>query len=427
MKDAFVSVSCQEKSPLWQQGIQRSSALYPRGNDIRSEFERDYTRILHSEAYRRLKHKTQIFFAPQNDHVCTRMEHVAHVTSVAATITKYLGLNQQLATAIALGHDIGHPPFAHAGEECLNSLLKQKEGKNAPKKFWHQRNGLFFADYIETLQDPEEQAKNLDLTYAVRDGILSHSSSGLSSSSRGDTYHASIVLPNGLKPRKEAIDLYEISQASSLQTFTWEGCVVKLANIIAYIGRDIEDARRYQILDMGAYRQLQEIVASCFGFTVGKTVNTTVLINDLIVDLCQQSSPETGLLFSPEYYKFIQELINFNASHIYNHWRLEEFKHYAFNIIKTIYRTLIQSYPFVQNRKTRLALKQYPRLSVSFENWLVKYTAYDPQQKERLRFSHIPAVFDISDRESYEKCVIEYISGMTDQFAIAVHGEIISF
>ena len=78
MKDAFVSVSCQEKSPLWQQGIQRSSALYPRGNDIRSEFERDYTRILHSEAYRRLKHKTQIFFAPQNDHVCTRMEHVAH-------------------------------------------------------------------------------------------------------------------------------------------------------------------------------------------------------------------------------------------------------------------------------------------------------------------------------------------------------------
>ena len=106
---------------------------------------------------------------------------------------------------------------------------------------------------------------------------------------------------------------------------------------------------------------------------------------------------------------------------------MEEFKHYAFNIIKTIYRTLIQSYPFVQNRKTRLALKQYPRLSVSFENWLVKYTAYDPQQKERLRFSHIPAVFDISDRESYEKCVIEYISGMTDQFAIAVHGEIISF
>ena len=178
---------------------------------------------------------------------------------------------------------------------------------------------------------------------------------------------------------------------------------------------------------MGAYRQLQEIVASCFGFTVGKTVNTTVLINDLIVDLCQQSSPGTGLLFSSEYYKFIQELINFNASHIYNHWRLEEFKHYAFNIIKTIYRTLMQSYPFVQNRKTRLALKQYPRLSVSFENWLVKYTSYDPQQKERLRFSHIPAVFDISDRESYEKCVIEYISGMTDQFAIAVHGEIISF
>src|SRR5574344_827619 len=138
MKDAFVSVKTDESSPKWTQCISRENSLYSRGNDIRSEFERDYTRILHCQAYRRLKHKTQVFFAPQNDHVCTRMEHVQHVASVASTIAKYLGLNQELTQTIALGHDIGHAPFGHHGEDCLNGLLQQKEGANAPKKFWHE-------------------------------------------------------------------------------------------------------------------------------------------------------------------------------------------------------------------------------------------------------------------------------------------------
>ena len=136
MKDSFASVKTDEKNPKWQQCIKRENTLYNRGNDIRSEFERDYTRLLHCEAYRRLKHKTQVFYAPQNDHICTRIEHVNHVASVSATIAKYLGLNQELTEAIAIGHDIGHAPFGHTGEDILNSLIKnQKEGKNAPKKF----------------------------------------------------------------------------------------------------------------------------------------------------------------------------------------------------------------------------------------------------------------------------------------------------
>ena len=156
MKDSFASVKTDEKNPKWQQCIKRENTLYNRGNDIRSEFKRDYTRLLHCEAYRRLKHKTQVFYAPQNDHICTRIEHVNHVASVSATIAKYLGLNQELTEAIAIGHDIGHAPFGHTGEDILNSLIKnQKEGKNAPKKFWHERNSLFFADFIETLQDPD--------------------------------------------------------------------------------------------------------------------------------------------------------------------------------------------------------------------------------------------------------------------------------
>ena len=415
MKDAFVQVACREEHPNWQQAIQRQHELYSRNNDIRTEFERDYTRLLHCEAFRRLKHKTQVFFAPKNDHICTRMEHVFHVASVASTISKYLGLNEQLASAIALGHDIGHAPFGHFGEDCLNKLLPQKPGENAPKRFWHERNSLFFADYIETLQDPEGRAKNLDLTYAVRDGIVCHCGE---------------VDESGIRPRSQAISLYDIKKAGSVQPYTWEGCVVKLSDKIAYLGRDIEDARRYHILDMGAYRQLREIVGECFGFSAtktGKTVNTTVLINDLIVDLCQQSSPEAGLVFSPAYFKFMKKLKSFNFANIYNHWRLQEFEHYATVIIHTIYRLLCQTQPFVPSQKVGFCLKQYPLLSATFEDWLVKYTSYNLEKRANIKFDSIQPVFDLSQPDSFNKCIIEFISGMTDQFAITIHEEIISF
>ena len=415
MKDAFIQEKCQEGHPNWQQAIQRQHELYSRNNDIRTEFERDYTRVLHCEAFRRLKHKTQVFFAPGNDHICTRMEHVFHVASVASTIAKHLGLNEQLAAAIALGHDIGHAPFGHFGEECLNSLLRQKQGENAPKRFWHERNSLFFADYIETLQDPEGRAKNLDLTYAVRDGIVCHCGE---------------VDESGIRPRSQAIPLYDIKKAGSVQPYTWEGCVVKLSDKIAYLGRDIEDARRYHILDMGAYRQLREIVGECFGFSAtktGKTVNTTVLINDLIVDLCQQSSPEAGLVFSPAYFKFMKKLKSFNFANIYNHWRLQEFEHYATVIIHTIYRLLCQTQPFVPSQKVGFCLKQYPLLSATFEDWLVKYTSYNLEKRANIKFDSIQPVFDLSQPDSFNKCIIEFISGMTDQFAITIHEEIISF
>lgn len=412
MKDAFTKEVCQEGSANWEQAVQRQHQLYSRNNDIRTEFERDYTRLLHCEAFRRLKHKTQVFFAPKNDHVCTRMEHVFHVASVASTISKHLGLNPQLASAIALGHDIGHAPFGHFGEDCLNKLLPRKTGENAPKRFWHERNSLFFADYIETLQDPQGQAQHLDLTYAVRDGIICHCGE---------------VDESGIRPRSQAMALYEIKKAGSIQPYTWEGCVVKLADKIAYLGRDIEDARHYHILDMGAYRQLREIVAECFGFKTGKKVNTTVLINDLIVDLCQQSSPEAGLVFSPAHFKFMKKLKSFNYANIYNHWRLKEFEHYATVIIHTIYRLLQQTLPFVSSQKVGFCLKQYPTLSSTFEEWLVKYSNYHPERRALIKFDAITPVFDLSTSEGFNKCLIEFISGMTDQFAIAVHQEIISF
>ena len=428
MKNSFFNERCDENSPKWKQATNREIELYQRNNDIRSPFERDYTRLLHCQAYRRLKHKTQVFFAPHNDHICTRMEHVSHVASVASTIAKHLGLNEQLASAIALGHDIGHAPFGHHGEDCLNKLLEQKEGFNAPKKFWHERNSLFFADYIETLQDPSGVEQPLNLTYAVRDGLICHCGE---------------IDQQGIKPRAEDIDLYSIKRPGLIQPFTWEGCVVKIADKIAYLGRDIEDARQYHILDMASYRQLREIVGSTLGFEKkgaralrsGKAVNTTVLINDLIVDLCEQSSPEKGICFSDEYFKFILELKKFNFANIYNHWRLQEFQIYAENIIKTIFRTLKKTQMYVQTGRASQVLKLYPKLCNTFEDWLIKHSNYKHFSPEKHSFVdkkailryNTPQIFDITDDESYTKCIIEFISGMTDQFAIQVYEEIITF
>ena len=429
MKDAFKDFGCFEGSKKWEQAIKRENPIYSR-NDVRSEFERDYTRILHCQAYRRLKHKTQVFFAPHNDHVCTRMEHVMHVASVAKTIAKYLGLNEQLAEAIALGHDIGHAPFGHHGEDCLNGLMEQKEGVNAPKKFWHERNSLFFADYIETLPDPDAVEQPLNLTYAVRDGLVCHCGE---------------IDQQGIKPREDAIDLYSIKRPGIIQPFTWEGCVVKIADKIAYLGRDIEDARLYHILDMGAYRHIREIVATTLNgkeksaFRSGKAVNTTVLINDLIVDLCEQSSPEKGLCFSDEYFRFILELKKFNIAHIKNHWRLKEFAHYATNIIQTLYNTLMRTYDYACHGRVAQALRYYPSLCKTFEDWLIKHAHYMPvaysrgangpsriDRRKILRYN-TEKVFNIEDFNSLSICVIEYISGMTDVYAIRVYEEIISF
>lgn len=429
MKDAFLNVATNVLNHKWEDAIHREIDIYGRGNGIRSEFERDYTRLLHCQAYRRLKHKTQVFFAPHNDHVCTRMEHVQHVASVATTIAKYLGLNTQLTEAIAIGHDIGHAPFGHHGEDCLNALLKPLPGANAPKKFWHERNSLFFADYIETLPNPDGIEKTLNLTYAVRDGLICHCGE---------------IDQQGIKPREDAIDLYTIKRPGLVQPFTWEGCVVKLADKIAFLGRDMEDARTYHMLDMGSYRQLREIVESTVGRTKdgkplshrsGKAVNTTVLINDLIVDLCEQSSPEAGLCFSEHYARFITELKKFAFANIYNHWRLREFQQYATNVLETIYRTLLRTQPYAKNGRIPQSLRHYTHLGSTFEEWLIRYTNYAPTDEqghsdtERRKMLHCdtPTVFDVFDNDSFQKCIIEYISGMTDQFAITCFEEIVSF
>ena len=157
-------------NPKYNDCIERASQLYERKGDFRTPFMRDYNRIIFTTAYRRLKHKTQVFFAPDNDHICTRAEHVNLVESISYTIAYQLGLNTELTRAISAGHDLGHAPFGHGGEKILSSLSI----KHGLEPFWHEKNSLHLIDDLCLLEDDQHIEHNLDLTYAVRDGIIAH-------------------------------------------------------------------------------------------------------------------------------------------------------------------------------------------------------------------------------------------------------------
>lgn len=135
-------------------------------DEFRDAFHRDYTRIIHSKAFRRLHHKAQVFITPKNDHVCTRLEHSIHVASISDTIARALGLNCDLARAIAVGHDLGHAPFGHKGENALKAILKDHK-----ISFSHELQGLRVVDFLDSSY---EEHPGLNLTFGTRDGIVCH-------------------------------------------------------------------------------------------------------------------------------------------------------------------------------------------------------------------------------------------------------------
>lgn len=398
MKDIFKSVSANIINPKWCNMISRITPLYSRDNDIRSEFERDFTRIIHSNAYRRLKHKTQVFYSPQNDHICTRIEHVNHVESISYTIAHYLGLNEELTKAIAVSHDLGHSPFGHKGEKILNTISK----RDLNQSFWHEKNGLFFVDNIELLEDYEGSKQNLNLTYAVRDGIISHCGE---------------IDENSLYPREDFIDLYKYNYPNQYAPYTWEACVVKIADKISYIGRDIEDAVTLGILD----DHLDKLY-KLLGHTSG-TINNTVIINKLIFDLCSNSSPERGLCFSDDSLQLMNKIKKFNYEYIYLSKILKASDNYFEIVINEIYDTLKDCYD-EQNTFKRLKdlEKFYPNLIHGFIDWVNNF--YQTSKRDHLKNK---ILFDISNPKDYYSSIISYISGMTDKFAIDMYNEIISY
>ena len=148
----FEAVQMNENNEKWKKAIHREEKMYNPVfgvKTMRTDFDRDYTRVLNCNAYKRLKHKTQVFFAPKNDHICTRIEHVNLVESISNTIANYLGLNSELTKAIAVTHDIGHSPFGHQGEKILSTIAQREYGE----RFSHGRNGVHYVDDLELLRD----------------------------------------------------------------------------------------------------------------------------------------------------------------------------------------------------------------------------------------------------------------------------------
>lgn len=410
-KGKFAKEAMFSDNEKWEQAVQRTEPLYQRKMDIRSEFGRDYTRILHSTAYRRLKYKTQVYFLPVHDHVSTRIDHVHYVESISRLIADDLGLNGELAATIALGHDLGHPPFGHIGEQIIAKIADEAgvlpfcDGVSG---FWHGKNGLRVVDDLELLTGKDGRAYNLNLTYAVRDGIISHSGSGMC-----------------LKPRKEAVDLKSFQSPGQFMPFSWEACVVKLADNIAYLGRDIDDALTLGLIDREASAELNEIVSryeEIRGMGEKHTINNANIINLLVTDLCSFSSPEKGIGFSEAGRSVAEAVLSFNRKKIYGSPKLRGYQEYGECCLRRIFNVLLSCFrDYDANFKAYEKL--YPILIKEFSGWIRKY--WD-RERESIYANHI--LYDTqTDEKAFGTAAIDFLSEMTDRYIEKVYHEQMTF
>ena len=345
------------------------SRKYPRTEDHRGYFFRDITAIIHSYPFRRLKHKTQVFFAPKNDHICTRIEHVMHVATISATICKALVLDVDLAWAISLGHDFGHTPFGHLGERILDKILRNEGGFN------HELYSLYVVDHLINY------GRGLNLTYAVRDGILNHC---------GEAFDKSIT------PDFTVRDLESIEAIGSLPC-TWEGAVMRISDMVAYLGRDVEDALSLKVIRQ---EEIPKKITEVLGRTNAEIIDT--LVNDIIA-----TSLRTGAIgFSDEVYEASIALKDFNYSHIYESPKLSSYHSYFERMLNTLFDYLLGV--FVQYRfDTHRYEEEGNTLASRFGDYLDKMLGYYSTQ-------------DIADR----RIVADYVAGMTDDYAIECVSEI---
>ncbi|MCK4627228.1 MAG: dNTP triphosphohydrolase [Phycisphaerae bacterium] len=262
----------------------RSIKLEP--DNFRLDFHRDYTRILHSRAFRRLRHKTQVFISPKNDHLCTRMEHSLHVASVAVTIARYLRLNEDLVQAIALGHDLGHAPFGHRGGEILDKIAKKHS-----LSFAHEIQSLRVVDLLDS---PYPDYRGLNLTFAVRDGIACHNGEGFEKELAPD--------------RHKKIEALTSMDQGDAKPATLEGCVVRWADKVAYLGRDLEDAIDLKLVTED---QLPSVVKRVLG------INNREIIASLVSELTQNDSRSDCISVGSDVHEAMNALYKFNKKYIY--------------------------------------------------------------------------------------------------------------
>jgi dGTPase len=346
-----------------------------RRDPFRLEFARDETRILHSPPFRRLKHKSQVFLSPDNDHICTRMEHVLHVSSIASVISRCLNLNTDLVSAIAEGHDLGHPPFGHTGERVLDELLRKA---GIAGGFKHEIHGLRVVDMLTNL------GAGLNLTYEVRDGIITHC---------GESFER-VVAPD----RSRDILRLESIEDRNCYPSTLEGCLVRLVDRIAYLGRDLEDALKAGLVKKG---DVPSGIVRTLGLENGRIIGC--FVNDTIASSMEKDSIE----MSEEVFALMTDLKEFNYERIYRNPEVERKSMKAGSIIELLFHELEKilrlsergrNGPYLQN-----IVRDAPLIEVFFH--FIKNTNY-------------------TDETPYWRIIADYIAGMTDLFAERTFGQL---
>ncbi len=341
------------------QGIRRIPEEYLEFG-YRQSFAVDTDRILHSLAYARYIDKTQVFYLIQNDHITHRVLHVQLVSKIARTIGRFLGLNEDLIEAIALGHDIGHTPFGHDGERILSELC-QKYGIGY---FQHNVQSVQFLDKVE------RKGRGWNLCLQTLDGILCHD---------GEIHNQQ------LKPAREKmfenleneIAAKKTDPETKLIPMTLEGCVVRMADTISYIGRDIEDAIRLNIIRRS---DLPKESVRCLGNT-----NGTIVFN-LVSDIIKNSFQNSFVAFSPEVSEALKQFKSFNLERIYLNQTIK--KH--LKTITSLFEILFERY------LTDIENKNHS--SVIFTRFLKDISQ------------------DYIQKHSKEEIVRDFIAGMTDQY-----------
>ncbi len=249
---------------------------------LRTDYQRDRDRIVHCKSFRRLKHKTQVFLMPDNDHFRTRLTHTLEVAQTARTIARALMLNEDLTEAIAMGHDLGHTPFGHAGEEVLDALL--------PGGFEHNKESLRIVELLEN------DGRGLNLTFEVRDGILHHKRNGTPS--------------------------------------TLEGRIVSYADRIAYLNHDIDDAERAGVMKND---DIPLEIRMILGETHGERINT------MILDIVEASFGEPVVWMSNTVEKAMADLRSFMFENVYTNPAAKREEEKAKHVVEALYRFFVQN------------------------------------------------------------------------------------
>lgn len=335
--------------------------LKEENDDFRPPFFHDTDTIIHSASFTRYMKKTQVYSFKGHDHISTRMLHVQLVSKIARTIGRCLNLNEDLIEAIGLGHDIGHAPLGHTGEKFLNEIsLKEL---NIP--FMHNLQS------VRTYMALNNHGKGNNLTIQVLDGIMCHNGEEL----------ALFYKPKN-KTKEEFIKDYEescksIEYASKIEPMTLEGCVVRISDVIAYIGRDIEDAITLGLLDR---KQIPDDIVKILGDSNKK------IINSIVLDIVKNSYGKNEIRLSEEVYEALNKLKDFNYKNIYNNANTKEDLAYYKEGINKLYYSLLDD------------------LNTNKENSKIYKSFLKDMDRKYL------------ENTDNKKIVIDFIAGMTDDY-----------